>query len=107
MVDRRDDHLGVPLGKPLEEVAVQEFAANFQGELVRPEDDHYDTVRAVFNGMIDRRPALIARCTGVVDVAAAVTSRARTSWWWLLGVEGTPCPATGRATGVSSSTSLR
>ena len=44
----------------------------FGGELVRPGDDGYDTARQVFNGMIDRRPALIARCSGADDVAAAV-----------------------------------
>ena len=72
MVDQRDDHLGVPLGKPLEETAVQEFAANFRGELIRPGDEGYDDARAVFNSMIDRHPALVARCTGVADVIAAV-----------------------------------
>ena len=41
MVDQRDGHLGVPLGKPLEEAAVQEFAAKFRGELIRPGDDGY------------------------------------------------------------------
>jgi FAD/FMN-containing dehydrogenase len=71
MTDRQDT-LGVPLGKPLEEAAVQEFAATFRGELIRPQDDGYDTARAVFNAMIDRRPALIARCSGVADVTAAV-----------------------------------
>ena len=72
MVDQRDDHVGVPLGKPLEEAAVQEFAANFRGELIRSGDDGYDDARAVFNSMIDRHPALIARCTGVADIIAAV-----------------------------------
>jgi FAD/FMN-containing dehydrogenase len=72
MVDKRDDAVGVPLGKPLEDAAVQEFAANFHGDLIRPGDDGYDSARAVFNNMIDRHPALIARCTGVADVAAAV-----------------------------------
>jgi FAD/FMN-containing dehydrogenase len=71
MTDRQDT-LGVPLGKPLEEAAVQEFAANFRGELIRSQDAGYDAARAVFNAMIDRRPALIARCTGVADVTAAV-----------------------------------
>jgi FAD/FMN-containing dehydrogenase len=71
-VDQRDDHLGVPLGKPLEEAAVQEFAANFRGELIRRGDESYDDARAVFNAMIDRHPALIARCTGVADVIGAV-----------------------------------
>src|ERR687885_659513 len=72
MVDQRDDQLGVPLGKPLEEAAVQEFAANFRGELIRPGDEGYDDARAVFNSMIDRHPSLVARCTGVADVIAAV-----------------------------------
>lgn len=72
MVDQRDDHVGVPLGKPLEEGAIQAFAANFRGELIRPGHDAYDGARAVFNSMIDRHPALIARCTGVADVTAAV-----------------------------------
>lgn len=67
----RQDALGVPLGKPLEEAAVQELAANFRGELIRSEDDSYDEARSVFNAMIDRHPALIARCTGVADVIAA------------------------------------
>jgi FAD/FMN-containing dehydrogenase len=71
MMDQQDN-LGLPLGKPLEEVAIQELAANFRGELIRPTDDGYDTTRAVFNAMIDRRPALIARCTGVADIIAAV-----------------------------------
>jgi FAD/FMN-containing dehydrogenase len=71
MTDRQDT-LGVPLGKPLKEADVQEFAATFRGELIRPQDDGYDAARAVFNAMIDRRPALIARCTGVADVTAAV-----------------------------------
>ncbi len=71
-MEDREDTLGVPLGKPLEEAAVQELAADFRGQLLRPEDEGYDAARTVFNAMIDRRPALIARCTGVADVIAAV-----------------------------------
>jgi FAD/FMN-containing dehydrogenase len=72
-VDSKDINVvGVPLGKPLEETAVQELAAGFRGELIRPEDDGYDGARAVYNAMIERRPALVARCTGVADVIAAV-----------------------------------
>lgn len=44
----------------------------FRGTIVRPDDAQYDELRKVFNGMIDRRPALIARCTNAVDVIAAV-----------------------------------
>jgi FAD/FMN-containing dehydrogenase len=44
----------------------------FTGELITPGDLRYDVSRAVFNAMIDRRPALIARCATTDDVAAAV-----------------------------------
>jgi FAD/FMN-containing dehydrogenase len=71
MVDRQDT-LGLFRGKPLEEAAVQEFAADLRGELIRPEDDGYDAARAVFNGMIDRHPALIVRAAGVADVIRGV-----------------------------------
>jgi len=44
----------------------------FAGELMRPGDGGYDDARRVFNGMIDRRPALIARCANADDAAAAI-----------------------------------
>jgi FAD/FMN-containing dehydrogenase len=44
----------------------------FSGELLHQGDDGYDEARKVFNGMIDRSPALIARCGGPDDVVAAV-----------------------------------
>ena len=44
----------------------------FRGNLIAPGHDHYDDARAVWNGTVDRRPRLIARCTGAADVAAAV-----------------------------------
>jgi hypothetical protein len=71
MVDRQDA-LGLPLAKPLDEVAIRELAVSLRGELVRSEDDGYDKARAVFNGMVDRRPALIVRCAGVADVVRGV-----------------------------------
>src|SRR6266446_8016262 len=46
---------------------------SFRGPLFTPSDDGYETGRRVWNGNIDRRPALIARCTGVADVQRAVT----------------------------------
>src|SRR5919106_340665 len=71
MVDRQDA-LGLPLAKPLDEADVQGLAAALRGELLRPEDGGYDTTRAVFNGMIDKRPAMIVRCTGTADVIRGV-----------------------------------
>jgi FAD/FMN-containing dehydrogenase len=52
--------------------AVQELAAGFGGAILREGDEDYDSARGVFNGMFDRRPALIARCNGVADVIAAL-----------------------------------
>jgi FAD binding domain len=51
--------------------ALRELEATFAGELIRPDDPSFDQRRAVWNGSIDRRPALIARCAGVADVIAA------------------------------------
>jgi hypothetical protein len=51
----------------LDKAIIEAFLANFRGELILPHDETYDQARRVFNGMIDRRPALIARPTGVAD----------------------------------------
>jgi FAD/FMN-containing dehydrogenase len=56
----------------LDATALAELEASFRGELVAPESAGYELHRRVWNGSIDRRPALIARCTGVVDVIAAL-----------------------------------
>src|SRR5262249_59763179 len=52
--------------------AVTEFRGQFRGTLIEPQDAAYDAARKVYNGMIDRRPRLIAMCTDVADVIAAV-----------------------------------
>ncbi len=50
----------------------EQLSARLRGALLRPGDSDYDNARALFNGMIDRRPALIARCTGAADVISCV-----------------------------------
>ena len=50
-----------------------ELARRFRGRLVMPRDQDYDAARALFNAMIDKRPAVIACCDGAEDVARAVS----------------------------------
>jgi FAD/FMN-containing dehydrogenase len=66
--------MGIAFPRPARasEPALDRLARHFQGALIRPGDPEYDTARRVWNGMIDRHPALIARCASTADVVAAV-----------------------------------
>jgi FAD/FMN-containing dehydrogenase len=56
----------------IQETAVLELGFAFDGPLLRDGEPGYDEARALHNGMFDRHPALIARCTGAADVIAAI-----------------------------------
>jgi hypothetical protein len=56
----------------LDDAAIRELRASVRGQLLQPADPGYDTARKIDNAMIDRHPALIARCAGVGDVLGAV-----------------------------------
>jgi FAD binding domain len=56
----------------LNEATILAFRASLHGGLIEPGDPNYDAARKVYNGMIDRRPRLIARCADVADVITAV-----------------------------------
>ncbi|HNP62227.1 MAG TPA: FAD-dependent oxidoreductase, partial [Nitrospirales bacterium] len=58
--------------KPLEHAMIDKFKTHFGGEALLPGDAGYDEVRQIWNAMIDRRPALIARCVSTEDVVQAV-----------------------------------
>ncbi len=62
----------------IDEAAVDELQSSFRGAVVQPGDATYDDHRRVWNGSIDRSPALIARCAGVADVIDAVKLARRT-----------------------------
>src|SRR5256714_1762775 len=51
---------------------IDQITASFAGQLLQPTDPAYDDARRVHNGLVDKRPVLIARCRGVADIADAV-----------------------------------
>jgi FAD/FMN-containing dehydrogenase len=55
-----------------DESAIEGLRAGLRGVLIQPSDENYDEARKVYNAMIDRRPALIARCADVADVIISV-----------------------------------
>ena len=60
------------MSSTLDATAIADLAASLRGCADQPGDPIYDEARSVRNGLIDRHPALIAHCTGVADVVAAV-----------------------------------
>ncbi len=56
----------------IDQETIDALRAELRGCLLLPTDQDYDEARRVWNGMIDRRPALIVRCAGAADVMAAV-----------------------------------
>ena len=57
---------------PARVVDTQTLTSAVKGTVVRPGDSTYDGVRAIWNAMIDRRPAVIVRCADAADVATAI-----------------------------------
>ena len=55
----------------LNETTIATFKSSLRGELIKQSDVRYDTARKVYNGMIDRRPLLIASCADVTARGAA------------------------------------
>src|SRR5678816_3273571 len=51
---------------------IQELKGGFKGEVLLPSDDGYESARKIWNGMIDKHPALIVRCGSTPDVVRAV-----------------------------------
>jgi FAD/FMN-containing dehydrogenase len=56
----------------LDKPTLDQFTQSMRGDVLLPDDPGYDKARSIWNGMIDRRPALIARCAGAADVRAAI-----------------------------------
>lgn len=56
----------------LSEETIEALQSKLRGEVIQPADPEYDQARTIWNAMIDRRPAAIARCSGVADVVHSV-----------------------------------
>ncbi|HKY04072.1 MAG TPA: FAD-binding oxidoreductase, partial [Blastocatellia bacterium] len=56
----------------ISEETIQSFRGRLRGQSIRPDDEGYDGARTIWNGMVDRYPALIVRCAGVSDVIDSV-----------------------------------
>lgn len=70
----------------LDDAAIEGLQGRFQGEIIRQSDSGYDAARSIWNAMIDKYPALIARCTSSDDVNEAVNFARETGM--LLSVRG-------------------
>src|ERR1700755_3492163 len=51
---------------------IAQLQQSLRGKLIQPHDEDYNTCRKVYNGMIDKKPSLIAKCANVTDVITAV-----------------------------------
>ncbi len=58
--------------RQFQEAILTEFKSHFEGDILLPGDPGYDDTRQIWNGMIDRKPALIARCKSAGDIGQSV-----------------------------------
>ena len=69
--DRKEHEMATTLS----DAYVGDLSDRITGTVLRPHDSGYDEARAIHNGLIDRKPALIVRCRTADDVVAALRSR--------------------------------
>ena len=56
----------------LNDLALQNFKSSIRGQVIMPDDPSYDEVRKIYNGMIDKRPAIIVKCANTADIVTCV-----------------------------------
>ncbi len=59
-------------GSVINEKIIEDFKSGLRGQLIKPGDENYDSVRKIWNGMINKYPSLIVRCMGTADVIHSV-----------------------------------
>jgi hypothetical protein len=60
--------------------ALDDLRSTLRGDVLLPQDADYDATRRIFDAMIDKRPALIARCTSAADVVACIGFARAEAW---------------------------
>jgi FAD/FMN-containing dehydrogenase len=74
----RGDAMTLTVDTRIDDAAIGEIRSRLRGDVLGPDDVGYDAARSLWNGMIERRPAVIARCQGVEDIRRALAfARAR------------------------------
>ena len=79
-------------GLTLDDTALAELQAGFRGEIVGRDDPSYDEHRKVWNGSIDRRPGLIARCSSADRLSHSGVPGTGVSPWWISSMYFTAPP---------------
>ena len=72
---------------------LDDFRSTLRGDVLLSHDADYDATRRIFNAMIDRRPALIARCASADDVVACIGFARAEALRSRCEAAGTTCPA--------------
>lgn len=84
----------------VEDGMVRKLRAGFSGVVLSPEDPEYDETRRVHNGLIDKRPSLIAQCKTSADVTAAMAVARDGGLESRCVAQDTTCPGRPSRTGV-------
>ncbi len=78
----------------LRDKKIEELKNGFKGEILLPNDGDYESARKIWNAMIDKRPAVIARCAGTSDVVRGVNFARDNGLLLAVRGGGTTLPAT-------------
>ena len=78
--------------------AISTFQTQLRGQLIQPGDAQYDEARALYNGMIDKRPRMIARAANVADVITCVNFAREQGLLLAIRGGGTTAPVSAAAT---------
>src|SRR5699024_11759174 len=86
---------------PEARAALERLRSHVRGTVIEPTDDRYEQARAVWNGMIDRRPRAIVRAASVEDIAPVIAAARETDCRWRCAAAATASPVSAPSTTAS------